>query len=98
METVRIGVIGGSGLYNMAELTDRHSYDIDTPFGKPSDSYLVGELMTIELSSPESTRQLREVVRVLSFEDDDDSIWLEPVSIEYSPPKSLECEQETGHV
>ena len=44
METVRIGVIGGSGLYNMAELTDRQSYDIDTPFGKPSAPVVVGTL------------------------------------------------------
>jgi 5'-methylthioadenosine phosphorylase len=44
METVRIGVIGGSGLYNMQELTDRKSYDIDTPFGKPSAPIVVGTL------------------------------------------------------
>ena len=44
METVQIGVIGGSGLYNMAGLTDRQSYDIDTPFGKPSAPVVVGTL------------------------------------------------------
>ena len=44
METVRIGVIGGSGLYNMAGLTDRQSYDLDTPFGKPSAPVVVGTL------------------------------------------------------
>lgn len=44
METVRIGVIGGSGLYNMAELTDRQTVDIETPFGRPSAPVVVGTL------------------------------------------------------
>lgn len=44
MESVRIGVIGGSGLYKMQELTDLKSYDVDTPFGKPSAPIMVGTL------------------------------------------------------
>ncbi len=44
MEMVRIGVIGGSGLYNMAELTDRQTVDIETPFGRPSAPVVVGTL------------------------------------------------------
>jgi 5'-methylthioadenosine phosphorylase len=44
METVKIGVIGGSGLYKMRDITDVTEYDIDTPFGKPSASVLVGTL------------------------------------------------------
>jgi 5'-methylthioadenosine phosphorylase len=44
MESVRIGVIGGSGLYNMAEFTDRQEYVIDTPFGAPSAPVVVGTL------------------------------------------------------
>ena len=32
-----IGIIGGSGLYDMAELTDRDDVTVDTPFGAPSD-------------------------------------------------------------
>lgn len=35
-EPIRIGIIGGSGLYDMAELTDREERAIDTPFGEPS--------------------------------------------------------------
>lgn len=35
-EPVRIGIIGGSGLYDMAELTDREERAISTPFGDPS--------------------------------------------------------------
>ncbi len=44
MEKVRIGVIGGSGLYAMAELSDVKEYEISTPFGPPSDAVVVGTL------------------------------------------------------
>ncbi len=44
MEQVTIGVIGGSGLYMMPEITDRAMIDIDTPFGKPSSPVVVGTL------------------------------------------------------
>src|SRR3954464_11233293 len=44
MQTGVIGIIGGSGFYNMAGMTDVHSEDIDTPFGKPSDPVLLGRL------------------------------------------------------
>jgi 5'-methylthioadenosine phosphorylase len=37
-----IGIIGGSGLYNMKGLTDTQEVRLDTPFGAPSDSYVVG--------------------------------------------------------
>jgi 5'-methylthioadenosine phosphorylase len=39
-----IGIIGGSGLYDMAELTDREERAITTPFGDPSARYVVGTL------------------------------------------------------
>ena len=39
-----IGIIGGSGLYDMAELTDRQEQAIATPFGDPSGPYIVGTL------------------------------------------------------
>jgi 5'-methylthioadenosine phosphorylase len=42
--TIQIGVIGGSGLYEMAELTDREERRIDTPFGEPSGPYVIGTL------------------------------------------------------
>jgi 5'-methylthioadenosine phosphorylase len=41
---IRIGIIGGSGLYQMAGLTDIEEIDIETPFGKPSDAYRAGTL------------------------------------------------------
>jgi len=39
-----IGIIGGSGLYDMAELTDREERWVATPFGDPSGPYLLGTL------------------------------------------------------
>ena len=39
-----IGIIGGSGLYNMAALTDRREVTVDTPWGTPSDAFAVGKL------------------------------------------------------
>ncbi|MGE5815203.1 MAG: S-methyl-5'-thioadenosine phosphorylase [Acidobacteriota bacterium] len=42
--SVQIGIIGGSGLYDMAELTDREEVDVKTPFGDPSGPYVVGTL------------------------------------------------------
>ncbi len=44
MNNPTIGIIGGSGLYDMAELTDREERTITTPFGEPSGPYLVGTL------------------------------------------------------
>ena len=41
---VSIGVIGGSGLYDMTELTDREEVHLNTPFGEPSGPYLLGTL------------------------------------------------------
>ena len=42
--SIEIGIIGGSGLYDMAELTDREERDVSTPFGDPSGPYLTGTL------------------------------------------------------
>jgi 5'-methylthioadenosine phosphorylase len=42
--TVEIGIIGGSGLYDMAELTDREEQTVSTPFGDPSGPYVIGTL------------------------------------------------------
>lgn len=44
MEQVKIGIIGGSGLYQMPELTDITEQQIETPFGSPSDAFLIGTL------------------------------------------------------
>jgi len=42
MEQVKIGIIGGSGLYEMSELTERTEITLETPFGPPSDNFVVG--------------------------------------------------------
>ena len=39
-----LGVIGGSGLYQMAGLADRREEKVATPFGDPSDAYVLGRL------------------------------------------------------
>jgi 5'-methylthioadenosine phosphorylase len=44
MTTARIGIIGGSGLYQMPELTDIEEIDVQTPFGNPSDKFILGTL------------------------------------------------------
>ena len=44
MTEIRIGVIGGSGLYQIEGLHDLQETKVDTPFGEPSDAIVVGEL------------------------------------------------------
>jgi len=41
---IEIGIIGGSGLYDMAEITDRSERKVKTPFGDPSAPYMIGTL------------------------------------------------------
>jgi 5'-methylthioadenosine phosphorylase len=45
MDPIRIGIIGGSGVYQMDALTDVEEIELETtPFGPPSDAYIVGTL------------------------------------------------------
>jgi 5'-methylthioadenosine phosphorylase len=44
LQQAEIGIIGGSGLYNMPGLTDIHEVTLQTPFGEPSDAYVLGTL------------------------------------------------------
>ena len=39
-----LAIIGGSGLYDMGELTGREERTIATPFGEPSGPYVIGTL------------------------------------------------------
>jgi 5'-methylthioadenosine phosphorylase len=41
---IKIGIIGGSGLYQMTGLTEIEEIEVETPFGKPSDTYHIGTL------------------------------------------------------
>ena len=50
MEQVNIGIIGGSGLYQMPELQNVREVEVDTPFGKPSDAFIVGELEGVKVA------------------------------------------------
>src|SRR5579864_8864343 len=51
METrADVGIIGGSGLYDIEGLEDREQVEIDTPFGKPSDALVVGTLAGVRVA------------------------------------------------
>ena len=43
-QTGIIGIIGGSGFYNMAGISDVREVEVETPFGKPSDPVRLGKL------------------------------------------------------
>ena len=44
MTNGRIGIIGGSGLYNIEGITDVENITVETPFGNPSDKFITGKL------------------------------------------------------
>jgi len=44
VDDIQIGIIGGSGLYDMADLADREERSVTTPFGDPSGPYVIGTL------------------------------------------------------
>ena len=45
-----VGIVGGSGLYAMDGMTDVEAVDVDTPFGKPSDSIVLGNLYGVPVA------------------------------------------------
>ncbi len=49
MAQAKIGIIGGSGLYQMDALKDIQEIYLETPFGKPSDAYIVGNLEGVQV-------------------------------------------------
>jgi 5'-methylthioadenosine phosphorylase len=42
MNQAEIGIIGGSGLYDLPGLEEKREVKVDTPFGEPSDAYMLG--------------------------------------------------------
>ena len=50
MPQAKIGVIGGTGLYDVEGLTDIEQVSLDTPFGKPSDTITIGKLEGIGIA------------------------------------------------
>ncbi len=49
MSAVRIGIIGGTGLYEMEGVGDVHEVNVDTPYGAPSDAFIAGTLEGAEV-------------------------------------------------
>ena len=49
MAEIKIGIIGGSGLYKMEALQELKEVNLNTPFGQPSDSFIVGNLDGVEV-------------------------------------------------
>jgi 5'-methylthioadenosine phosphorylase len=50
MATAQIGIIGGSGLYQMPELKDVEEVRVETPFGDPSDAFITGTLEGVKVA------------------------------------------------
>ncbi len=50
MEKAQIGIIGGSGLYRMEGLTDVRELSVETPFGMPSDNFIIGTLEGVRVA------------------------------------------------
>ncbi|HEV2913679.1 MAG TPA: S-methyl-5'-thioadenosine phosphorylase [Pyrinomonadaceae bacterium] len=50
MSIAKIGIIGGSGLYQMPELKDIEEVKVDTPFGSPSDAFITGTLEGVRVA------------------------------------------------
>ncbi|CCQ63470.1 S-methyl-5'-thioadenosine phosphorylase [Crocosphaera watsonii] len=46
----KIGILGGSGLYKMDALEDVQEIHLETPFGKPSDAFIVGNLEGVSVA------------------------------------------------
>jgi 5'-methylthioadenosine phosphorylase len=49
MKTMVVGVIGGSGLYEIEGLTDVEEVVIETPYGAPSDAFITGTLCGVKM-------------------------------------------------
>ena len=45
-----LGIIGGSGLYDLPGLEDRETVELETPFGKPSDALVTGTLHGVRMA------------------------------------------------
>jgi len=48
--TVKIGIIGGSGFYNMGIIKNTEEISVNTPFGKPSDKITIGKIKDTEIA------------------------------------------------
>lgn len=48
--TVKVGIIGGSGLYNIGIIKNAEEIEINTPFGKPSDKITIGKIQDVDVA------------------------------------------------
>jgi len=49
-EEIKIGIIGGSGVYHLENMETLNEVSIKTPFGCPSDQYIIGSLSGIKIA------------------------------------------------
>ena len=47
---IKIGIIGGSGLYNPDILHDPNEINIETPYGKPSSTFTCGQIKGVDIA------------------------------------------------
>lgn len=50
MKEINIGVIGGSGVYNLENINIEDEINLETPFGMPSDKYIIGNLNGVRIA------------------------------------------------
>ena len=50
MSKKTLGIIGGSGLYDLPGLENRQQVEIETPFGKPRDTLMTGTMFDVEMA------------------------------------------------
>ncbi len=48
--SIKVGIIGGSGLYKMGIFKNTEEIDVDTPFGKPSEKIILGKIGKTEIA------------------------------------------------
>ena len=96
-----LGVIGGSGLYDMSALTDREEVKIDTPFGDASDEIVIGQLGDLRVAFlPRHGRGHRLLPSEINYRA---NIWaLKRLGVRFvlsvSAVGSLQPEVEPGHL
>ena len=47
---MKVGIIGGSGLYHLEDVKEVEEVHLDTPFGKPSSNFVTGEVNGITVA------------------------------------------------
>jgi 5'-methylthioadenosine phosphorylase len=50
MSKAKVGIIGGSGLYNMEGMTGMEEAEVTTPFGEPSDAIMLGDVGGVKVA------------------------------------------------